>query len=137
MNGEKIEADLAYQTIYKLAKNSIYIIDDYIDIKTLQLLKVCKINMDIIIFTSNKANNKINNSFINDFISDTGINLRIKSNNGIFHGRYIIIDFGLKNEIIYHSGPSSKDGGKKIDTINKIDEIELYKDLINKMLLSK
>lgn len=49
MNGEKIEADLAYQSIYKLAKKSIYIIDDYIDIKTLQLLKVCK-KIEIIIF---------------------------------------------------------------------------------------
>ena len=29
-DGEKIEADVAYQSIYKLAKSSIYIIDDYI-----------------------------------------------------------------------------------------------------------
>ncbi|MBR3617688.1 MAG: ORF6N domain-containing protein, partial [Acholeplasmatales bacterium] len=29
-NGEKIEADVAYQEIYKLAKTSIYVIDDYI-----------------------------------------------------------------------------------------------------------
>ena len=39
LNGEKIEADIAYQSIYKQAKHSVYVIDDYIDIKTLQLLK--------------------------------------------------------------------------------------------------
>ena len=133
MNGEKIEADLAYQSIYKLAKKSIYIIDDYIDIKTLQLLKVCK-KIEIIIFSSNKANNKIDDCYINDFIFDTGNELKIKSNNGVFHGRYIIIDFGLKNEMIYHSGPSSKDAGKRIDTITKIEEIYLYKDIIERLL---
>ena len=31
LNGEKIEADIAYQEIYKTAQKSIYIIDDYID----------------------------------------------------------------------------------------------------------
>ncbi|MCR5462304.1 MAG: ORF6N domain-containing protein, partial [bacterium] len=44
LDGERIEAIIAYQTIYSLAKKSIYIIDDYIDVKTLQLLKVCKEN---------------------------------------------------------------------------------------------
>ena len=39
LNGEKFEADLAYQDIYSQAKTSIIVIDDYIDIKTLQLLK--------------------------------------------------------------------------------------------------
>ena len=31
LDGQKIEADIAYQTIYSLAKYSIYIIDDYIN----------------------------------------------------------------------------------------------------------
>ena len=54
-NGEKIEADIAYQSIYRLAKYSIYIIDDYIDVKTLQLLKCIKENINVIIFTDNKG----------------------------------------------------------------------------------
>ena len=37
--GERIESDIAYQNIYSMAKHSIYIIDDYISLKTLQLLK--------------------------------------------------------------------------------------------------
>ena len=39
LDGEKLEADLAYQDIYSKAKSSIIVIDDYIDIKTLQLLR--------------------------------------------------------------------------------------------------
>ena len=49
MNGERIESDIAYQEIYKLAKTSVHIIDDYIDIKTLQLLKCCNSNIKIVI----------------------------------------------------------------------------------------
>ena len=37
LEGEKLEADLAYQNIYAKAKTSIIVIDDYIDIKTLQM----------------------------------------------------------------------------------------------------
>ena len=48
LNGERIEADIAYQSIFKLAKSSIYIIDDYIDIKTLELLSPKKIFLLII-----------------------------------------------------------------------------------------
>ena len=64
LDGERIEAIIAYQTIYSLAKKSIYIIDDYIDVKTLQLLKVCKENIEIIIFSDNKAKNNITTYFI-------------------------------------------------------------------------
>ena len=31
LNGEKIEADIAYQSIYKLAKKRVYVIDEYVD----------------------------------------------------------------------------------------------------------
>ena len=54
-NGERIESDIAYQEIYKLAKESIYIIDDYINIKTLQLLKSCNKNISIVIVSDNKS----------------------------------------------------------------------------------
>ena len=53
---------------------------------------------------------------------------------------YILIIFNekelLKDSVVKESLTTDL-GGNKIDTINKIDEIELYKDLINKMLLSK
>src|SRR3712207_5771002 len=39
LNGQPIEANLAYRDIYSLAKKSIYVVDNYIGIKTLVLLK--------------------------------------------------------------------------------------------------
>lgn len=134
LNGEKIEADIAYQSIYKLAKKSIYIIDDYIDIKTLQLLKCCNSNIEIIIFTDNKGKNNLNTNYINDFKSDTGFNITIKKNNNRFHDRYIIIDYNNTSESVYHCGASSKDAGKRITTITKVEEKELYKPLIDEIM---
>ena len=134
LDGERIEAIIAYQTIYSLAKKSIYIIDDYIDVKTLQLLKECKENIEIIIFSDNKAKNNITSNYINDFIKDTGINITFKRNNNRFHDRYIIIDYDTNNESIYHCGASSKDSGKKINTIMKIEDIKAYCNLLESKL---
>jgi hypothetical protein len=133
-DGEKIEADIAYQSIYRLAKDSIYIIDDYIDVKTLQLLKCIKENINVIIITDNKGKNNLNKNFINDFKNDTNINISLKKNNKRFHDRYIVLDFNTDNYMIYHCGASSKDSGNRINTITKVFEKEVYIGLINETL---
>ena len=133
-DGEKIEADIAYQSIYRLAKDSVYIIDDYIDVKTLQLLKCIKENINVIIITDNKGKNNLNSNFINDFKNDTNINITLKKNNNRFHDRYIILDFNTDNYMIFHCGASSKDSGNKINTITKVLEKEVYIELINEIL---
>ena len=133
-NGEKLEADVAYQEIYKLAKKSIYIIDDYISVKTLQLLKVCNSNINIIIISDNKARNNINNNYLDDFKHDMGFDIKIKQNNSKFHDRYIIIDYNTDDYKIFHCGASSKDSGKSINTIIEIKEKELYIPLVEKAL---
>ena len=134
LNGERIEGDRAYQELYRLANKSIYIIDDYIDVKTLQLLKSAKENIKIIIFSDNKSRNNLNLNFINDFINDTRFNIQFKKNNNRFHDRYVIIDFDTENETIFHCGASSKDAGKRITTITKIEERYLYKKLVKEIL---
>ena len=134
LNGEKIEADIAYQEIYKNAIKSIYIIDDYIDIKTLQLLKCINNDIEVTIFSDNKSRNNLNENFINDFINDTGINIKLKKNNDKFHDRYIIVDYNTENECIYHSGAYSKDAGKRITTILKIEENNLYRNIVLEIL---
>lgn len=136
LDGNRIEADIAYQTIYSFANKSIYIIDDYIDIKTLELLKSCNDNISIIVFSNNKAKNNLSINIVNDFINDTKMNIEFRKNNNKFHDRYIIIDFNTKNEIIYHCGTSSKDSGKRVNTISLIEEKGVYKPLIEYILLN-
>ena len=130
LDGEKIEADVAYQQIYKMAKQSLYIIDDYVDAKTLQLLKIANVK-DMILFTDNKSKSGITPQII----KDSGLDITIKHNSRV-HDRYIIIDYNTKDEKIYHCGASSKDAGNKVTTIMKIEEPQSYHKFINEMILN-
>ena len=142
LKGQKVEADKAYIDIYKKAKKSIYIIDDYVDIKTLDLLLHKKKNVDVILFTGNYGKNSANpkrtfltNSEVKDFDIENPT-LRIKNNNEC-HDRYIIIDYKTKDEKVYHCGASSKDAGNKVCTINEIEDINMIHPVIDKLLKNK
>ena len=134
LDGKRVEADVTYQSLYQKAKNCIYIIDDYIDIKTLLLLKVIDKNISLTIISDNLSKNNLTKRIYNDFVNDTNININFITNNKKFHDRYIIIDFNTNNEIIYNSGASIKDGGNKIATIKQLEYPEVYHELINDVL---
>ena len=50
-------------------------------------------------------------------------------NTNIFHDRFIIID----NKVLYHSGASFKDLGKKCFAITKMEDNNILKELLNKL----
>lgn len=56
LDNQQFEANEAYKNIYKKAKHSIYIIDDYINIDTLSLLTSNRENVDVIAISDNKGN---------------------------------------------------------------------------------
>ena len=128
LDGEKIEADVAYQQIYKMAKHSLYLIDDYVDAKTFELLKIAK-GIELRLFTDNK-----NKRDIAMLLKDAGLDAEVFKN-GRVHDRYIIIDYNTKDEKMYHCGASSKDAGNKVTTIIKIEKPELYHVIIDSLLL--
>ncbi len=130
LNGETLEADLAYQDIYSKAKTSIIVIDDYINIKTLQLLKSAKDSIVITVISDNKAKNSLNANFI----KDSGLVITFKANNGQFHDRFIVLDYRTPNEQFYHCGASSKDAGNKITAINKLGDGYGYRSAIDAAL---
>ena len=137
LNGQKVESNLAYQNIYEKAKSTIYIIDNYINLKTLVLLKNIKDNIEVIIFTDN-INNGLHNIEYNDFINEySNINITFKKTNNKIHDRYIILDYNKETENLYHCGASSKDSGNRITTITKISENNIYHNIIDKLLLNK
>ncbi len=133
--GERLDADVFFQDIYSKAKHSIYIIDDYIDVKTLLLLKSINPKVKVIIFSDNKGKNSLAKDYINDFMKDTNINLTIKENKE-FHDRIIIIDFNYKNEIIYHIGSSIKDSGSSAFGIDIVKDRLKYSEIISKMIIN-
>ena len=134
MNGEKLEADIAYQALYSLANKSIYIIDDYINLKTLRLLKCVNKFINITIFSDNVSRNAVTEEDIIQFKNEYGIRLDIKPTNNIIHDRYIMLDYDTPNEKLYHCGASSKDAGNKATTIVKIDDSGAYHSLIDALL---
>ena len=105
--GQKFEADAAYIDIYQQAKKSIYVVDNYVNTKTLQLL-------------SQKQEYPP---------------LRIKPNADC-HDRLIVLDYGEPTEQAYHCGASSKDAGKKLCAINIIIETSMIHPVIDKLLLA-
>ena len=130
LNGQPVESDLAYQQIYTLANKSIAIIDNYISLKTLVLFKHAKQNVSVTIYTDN-INNGLHKVEFDDFCKEySGLKIDIKKADNIFHDRYIIIDYNTPDERIYHCGSSSKDGGRKVTTITKIDDTSIYKPLL-------
>ena len=137
LNGQKVESNLAYQNIYEKAKSTIYIIDNYINLKTLVLLKNIKDNIEVTIFTDN-INNGLHKIEYNDFINEyPNINITYKKTNNKIHDRYIILDYNKETETIYHCGTSSKDFGNRITTITKISENNIYHNIIDELLLNK
>jgi len=130
LDGQKIEADVAYQSIYSKAKSSILVIDDYIGAKTLQLLKASMEGVAITIVSDNRARSGLNSNFV----QDSGLAISFKKNGGRFHDRYIILDYGLEDEKFYHCGASSKDAGKRITAINELGDGNGYHPSIDMAL---
>lgn len=134
LNGKSVEADLAYQEIYSQAKETIFVIDNYIGLKTLVLLKSIPENVKITIFTDNLKKG-LHQTEYDDFCKEyPNVTISFKHTNGIFHDRYIIIDFGTENELIYHCGASSKDAGSRVCSITTTADNEIYKPLIENLL---
>lgn len=133
-NGEICEAYSTYEEIYNKAKKSIFVIDNYISLNTLLMLKQVNSNVDIIIFSDNK-NNCLRLKEYEKFEKEyPNVNIEFKQNNNMFHDRYIVLDYSTRNKQIYHCGASSKDAGKKITTITKISDTKPYTELIKGIL---
>lgn len=134
LNGQPVESDLAYQKIYTLANKSIFIVDNYISLKTLVLFKNAKQNVSVTIFSDNTNSGLHKVEFV-DFCKEfPGLKIDLKQAGGIFHDRYIILDYNTKAEKIYHCGASSKDGGRKVTTITLTEDTSVYKALIGQLL---
>lgn len=133
LENELIEAQLAYKQIYSKAKNSLYIIDNYINLKTLMLFREIDKSVSVIVFTDN-YHQGLSLQEYNDFNSEYGIPVDFKMNNNIIHDRYIVIDYNTSDEKIYHCGASSKDAGKKVTTISLLSDSAIYHSLIGRLL---
>ena len=135
LNGEPFKADMAYQSIYSMAKMNIIIIDDYLGIKTLNHLTQVNQGIAITIISDNKGNHPLKLSEFNDFLTEyPGKQISIIQSANKTHDRFIILDYGSKNMKIFLCGASSKDAGNKITTITEIKNVDVYNTVVNELL---
>ena len=136
-NGQTVEADIAYAEIYSYAKKTIHIVDNYISLKTLVLLKAVKPNVKVTIFSDN-VNHGLHQTEFDDFKKEyPNVDITLQTTGGIYHDRYIFIDSGTKYEMIFHCGGSSKDGGRRVSSITKVEDVMLYQDIIGSLQQSQ
>ena len=106
--------------ILSKARKEIIIIDNYAGKKLFDIIK--NINVKVKIYTENIDN------ISKEKYEKQYNNLEI-INTHIFHDRFIIID----NKVLYHSGASFKDLGKKCFAITKMEGDSILKELLNKL----
>lgn len=138
LDGEPFKADFAYQKIYGTAEKSIIVIDDYLGLKTLHHLAGAKNGVQITIISDNKGKNPLKLTEYNDFLKEyPNVKINFIVSLGRIHDRYIALDFGTKNERLYHCGASSKDAGHRITTILEIKGIADYKTTLESLLSNR
>ncbi len=135
LDGEPFKADVAYQTIYKKAKKSVIIVDDYLGVKTLRHLAHVKAGVDIKIISDNKGYSPLRLTEYNDFMTEyPGKQVTFIKTMNKAHDRFIVLDYGTKNMRVYLCGSSSKDSGNKITAIVELKEVDVYNNMINNLL---
>ena len=133
LNGELAKATETYIDICSKAKKSIYIIDDYVGIKTLRQLRGVGKDVEITVFSDNKANT-LRKSDYDDFRKEyPGVRIKFVKTNGLIHDRFIVIDSGDEAEKYYHLGASIKDTGSKVSMIDVLSE-GVAKNALKKVL---
>lgn len=111
--------DLLIKALSK-SKKEIIIIDNYAGRELFNIIKDIKVNIKI--YTEN-IDNIAKEKYMKQYS-----NLSIFTTD-IFHDRFIIID----RKILYHSGASFKDLGKKCFAITKIEDTKIIKDLLERL----
>jgi len=107
------------------AQSKLLLIDNYVDVNTLNLLCKKKSGVNVLIGTAGKGS--LTTKDINKFNAQYP-RLSVKTT-AAFHDRFLIID----DKEAYFIGASIKDAGKKSFAITKIEDEKMVHNLINKV----
>ena len=116
--GEFYDAHSVLLDILGSARKEVIMIDNYTNKKLLDVLR--KIDKKIVV-VSKSIDKVLKEKYESQYKNITFLN------NNSFHDRFIIID----RKLLYHSGASFKDLGNKCFAINKIEDKEYLKRLID------
>ena len=119
-DGEIYDAYSLLIDILSTSKEEIIIIDNYAGKKLFDIIRNIIVNIKV--YTNNI------DTISKDKYEKQYSNLEIINTN-IFHDRFILID----RKVLYHSGTSFKDLGKKCFAINKIEDINIINNLLDRL----
>ena len=104
-------------------------------VRTLVHLKNSPTGVNITIFSDNVGNNKLHNIEFTDFCKEyPSVKISMKKTGGIFHDRFIVLDYGTADERVFLCGASSKDAGARITSIVEDYGISKYAPVIATLL---
>ena len=124
-DGQVYDAFSMIIDLIKKAENEIILIDNYVDIDTLNILSKKNDKVKVELYT--KSNTKLNVNDINKFNLQYP-KLEVKYTE-VFHDRFLILD----KKYIYHIGASIKDVGKKCFGITLIKYEAIIKDVLARL----
>jgi len=121
-DGQIYDAYSLFVELIQKAKKKIILIDGYVDVQTLNILSKKKKNVSVVIYTQRKT--KLTKIDITNFNSQYPT-LELNYTNA-FHDRFLLLD----DQIAYHIGASLKDAGKKCFGMNRIEDMEIIKNIL-------
>ncbi len=123
--GQIYDAFSLLVSLMRKAEKSIVLIDNYVDVGTLNILAKKKDGVDVTIYTVRRT--RLASQDIANFNSQYPT-LTVNYT-GVFHDRFLIID----EETAYHIGASIKDAGKKCFGISQIEDVGIISDILQRL----
>lgn len=126
-DGQIYDAFSLLVSLVEKADKSIVLIDNYVDVGTLNILAKKKTGVDVTIYTVRRT--RLANQDVETFNRQYP-SLKVNYTD-VFHDRFLIID-----ELeAYHIGASIKDAGKKCFGINLIKDTRIISDILQRLTI--
>ena len=123
--GQIYDAFSLLTALVSKAEKEIILIDNYVDVGTLNILAKKRDNVVVYIYTVKKT--RLSETDVNNFnLQYPTIEMHYTEE---FHDRFLIID----ETIGYHIGASIKDAGKKCFAINKIEDTATIESIVERL----
>ena len=125
-DGQMWDAVFCIEKLLSKARQSIVLIDDYVDNQTLEMLSRKQDKVSVILVTNDrnaKLTEKETKSFNEQF---GGLEIRYSRK---FHDRFLILD----GEELYYCGASLKDAGRKVFAIGRIHDNEYLQGILSRI----
>ena len=101
------------------------------------LLQDVKKGVKVTIFSDNTYNILTASDYKDYQKQFSGRTITFQKTMGKAHDRFIVLDYGTKDERVFHCGPSSKDAGNKLAAVTEFAEGDVKKamhDVVSNMM---